>query len=107
MRRPSVSPGPRKLRIDVRFALSYEALKMKGKFSDRVMPLMTSAMKSACFSLSITHGPAIRKRPPSPMRMPSTWKERDTSFKFQVSSFEKPQAQPIVGKNGEHPKLKT
>src|SRR5579859_3488750 len=75
MRRPSARPGPRKLRIEVRLALSYEALKINGRLSDRVTPLMTSAMKSACFSLSITHGPAMRKRLPEPMLMPSIWKE--------------------------------
>jgi len=32
-------------------------------------------MNNACFSLSITHGPAMRNRPPSPIRIPSTWKE--------------------------------
>ena len=68
-------PGPRKLRMEVRFALSYEALKMNGKFSERVTPLMISAMRSACSSLSITHGPAIRKRSPEPTRTLSIWKE--------------------------------
>src|SRR5208337_210770 len=48
---------------------------MKGTFKERVTPLITSAMNSACFSLSITQGPAMRKRPPSPIRTPSTWKE--------------------------------
>jgi hypothetical protein len=62
MRKPSASPGPRKLRIEVRLALSYDALKMKGTFSDRVTPLITSAMNSACFSLSIMHGPAMRNK---------------------------------------------
>src|SRR5215471_16962958 len=48
---------------------------MKGMLRERVTPLMTSAMKMACCSLSMTHGPAIRKRFPDPMRMDSTWKE--------------------------------
>src|ERR1051325_9341760 len=48
---------------------------MKGIFSERVTPLITSAMKMACFSLSMTHGPAMRKRWPDPILMPSTWKE--------------------------------
>src|SRR6476660_322642 len=48
---------------------------MKGKFSERVTPLITSAMKRACFSLSITQGPAIRKRLPEPIRTLSIWKE--------------------------------
>src|SRR6266581_5697510 len=78
--RPSLSPGPRKLRIDVRFALSYEALKINGKFSERATPLITSAMNRACFSLSITHGPAIRKRSPDPMRTLSIWNEEVKIF---------------------------
>src|ERR1700691_3189831 len=36
---------------------------------------MISAMRMACSSLSITHGPAIRKRFPEPMRTSPTWKE--------------------------------
>src|SRR5215472_8789462 len=48
---------------------------MKGNSSDRVTPLMISAMRIACSSLSITHGPAIRKRSPAPMRISPTWKE--------------------------------
>src|SRR5258706_10055322 len=49
---------------------------MKGTFRDRATPLITSAMKSVCFSLSMTQGPAIRKRSPAPMRTPSTWNDR-------------------------------
>src|SRR6185369_16847474 len=48
---------------------------MKGKFNERVTPLITSAMKRACFSLSITHGPAIRNKLPEPIRTLSIWKE--------------------------------
>src|SRR6266851_2626310 len=55
--------------MEVRFALSYEALKMKGKLSERVTPLMISAMRTACSSLSITHGPAMRNRSPEPTVM--------------------------------------
>src|SRR5205807_10434651 len=55
--------------MEVRFALSYEALKMKGKLSERVTPLMISAMRMACSSLSITHGPAMRNRSPEPTVM--------------------------------------
>src|SRR5882724_12784023 len=75
IRKPSFSPGPRKLRMDVRLALSYEALKINGKFSERATPLITSAINSACFSLSITHGPAIRNRSPDPMRTLSIWND--------------------------------
>ena len=48
---------------------------MNGMFSERVTPLMTSAMRMACFSLSMTQGPAMRKRLPEPMRTLSSWKE--------------------------------
>src|SRR5882724_4349697 len=48
---------------------------MKGKFSDRVTPLMTSAIKIACSSLSITQGPAIRNSPPAPILTLSIWKD--------------------------------
>src|SRR5215467_13476549 len=84
---PSFIPGPRKLRIEVRFALSYEALKMKGKLSERATPLMTSAIKSACFSLSMTHGPAIRKRSPEPTRTLSIWNEDDKRFHRRDAEF--------------------
>src|SRR4051794_28380032 len=53
---------------------------MNGTFSERVTPLITSAMNSACFSLSMTQGPAMRNRLPEPMRMPSIWKERLKTF---------------------------
>src|SRR6266852_4408677 len=47
---------------------------MKGKPSALVTPLMISAIRRACSSLSITHGPAIRNRLPEPMRTSPTWK---------------------------------
>src|SRR4051794_13966599 len=60
--RPSVSPGPRKLSLLERFALSKLALKMY------VMPSL-SQIVFTCFATvrhssgdSITHGPAITKR---------------------------------------------
>src|ERR1700683_2503503 len=48
---------------------------MNGKPSARVTPLMISAMRVACSSLSITQGPAMRKRLPEPMWTSPTWKE--------------------------------
>src|SRR5271157_1600199 len=48
---------------------------MNGKSSDSVTPLMISAMRMACSSLSITHGPAMRNRSPEPMWTSATWKE--------------------------------
>src|SRR5271167_2457461 len=36
---------------------------------------MISAIRTACSSLSITHGPAIRKRFPEPIWTSPTWKE--------------------------------
>ena|SRR5690348_12503753 len=63
---------------------------MNGTFRERVTPLITSAMKSACFSLSITQGPAIRNKSPEPMRTPSTWNERliERFQGFKVSRFQ-------------------
>src|SRR3954470_24362073 len=48
---------------------------MRGKASDLATPLMISAIRIACSSLSMTHGPAIRKRSPDPTWMSPTWKE--------------------------------
>src|SRR5207253_379786 len=69
----------------------YEALKMRGRPSERVTPLMISAMRMAWSSLSITHGPAMRKRLPPPMTALPTWKPSPTvsSFAFLVSSKQK------------------
>src|ERR1700679_954254 len=53
---------------------------MNGKPSAFVTPLMISAMRMACSSLSITHGPAIRKRSPAPMRTSPIWKEEIKGF---------------------------
>src|SRR5690349_5409470 len=58
-RRPSVSPGPRKDRSDVRFALSYDALKTNGTPAERVMSRSARAVSTAWDSLSMTQGPAI------------------------------------------------
>src|SRR4051794_1834308 len=48
---------------------------MRGMASDLATPLMISAIRIACSSLSMTHGPAIRKRSPDPTWMSPTWKE--------------------------------
>jgi hypothetical protein len=63
-------PGPRKLFAEERFALSYEALKMKGTFSLPVISLRRPAISWVRVSPSMTQGPAIRNRGRS---MP-TWK---------------------------------
>src|SRR5258708_5005231 len=47
---------------------------MNGKPSALVTPLTISAIRIACSSLSITHGPAMRKRLPEPMRTSPIWK---------------------------------
>src|SRR5208282_6646804 len=49
---------------------------MKGKFSERATPLTISAIRSACSSLSITQGPAMRNRSPEPTRTLSIWKDK-------------------------------
>src|SRR5208282_2544718 len=78
-----------------RFALSYDALKINGKFSERTTPLMISAMRSACSSLSITHGPAIRNRSPEPTRTVSIWKDRGNCL--SPSHFLRPQKHLHLG----------
>src|SRR5436189_6456851 len=56
---PSRSPMPRKERTEVRFALSYEALKMKSISSAAQISAILFAMRQANFSDSITHGPRM------------------------------------------------
>ena len=57
-RRPSSRPGPRNDAPDVRFALSYDALKTNGHAGARARcRASASAMSTACASLSMTHGP--------------------------------------------------
>src|SRR5262245_48227527 len=69
-RKPSSRPGPRKDRPDVRFALSYEALKMNGTRDRHAMSASCPARCVAPASLSITHGPAIRTNGlPPPIEM--------------------------------------
>src|SRR6266849_2823966 len=46
---------------------------MKGNSSARATPLMISAMRMACSSLSMTQGPAIRNNSPDPMLTSPTW----------------------------------
>src|SRR5258706_13014107 len=53
---------------------------MNGKFSERTTPLIISAIRMACSSLSITHGPAIRNRSPAPTRTLSIWKDKVKVF---------------------------
>src|SRR5215831_15808557 len=67
-RTPSFRPGPRNEVPDVRFALSYDALKMNGTPARRVMSRSASAVSTACASLSMTHGPAMSVSEPSPTR---------------------------------------
>jgi hypothetical protein len=52
-------PGPRKESDDVRFALSYEALKIKGTPISREILLSFFANSHMKSSPSITHGPKI------------------------------------------------
>src|SRR5579864_1960136 len=70
MRKPSASPGPRYEATEVRFALSYEALKMNGTRSFSQTSARRSAMVAAWASFSITHGPATTKSgAPAPSSM--------------------------------------
>src|SRR6185369_14101423 len=67
---PASRPGPRKLSLEERFALSYDALKMKLTFRRLVSSLSLPAISWVSVSPSITQGPAMRKNGRS---MP-TWK---------------------------------
>jgi len=55
-------PGPRKLVFDERFALSNDALKMKGIPSVVVMSRKRPATSITNASLSMTQGPAIKEK---------------------------------------------
>ena len=72
-RSPSSRPGPRNERPDVRLALSYDALKMKGTRARRAISARLPARSTACCSLSMTHGPAMSTNglPPPIARSPS------------------------------------
>src|ERR1700690_1617100 len=59
---------------------------------------MPSAMNSACFSLSMTQGPAMRNRSPEPMRTPSTWNERLTGY-VKVKSISPQRAKSYTEEN--------
>src|SRR5207302_11506453 len=56
---PSRTPTPRKERTEVRFALSYEALKMKSIPSAAQISAIFFAIRRTNFSDSITHGPRM------------------------------------------------
>src|SRR5438874_4798236 len=74
IRRPSSRPGPRNDRIDVRFALSYDALKTNGTPARRVISTSRPARSRVCASLSITQGPAMSTNgipPPTASRSPT------------------------------------
>src|SRR6266516_2094982 len=56
---PSRTPIPRNERTELRFALSYEALKMKSTSSAEHTSSIFLAMRQTNFSDSITHGPRM------------------------------------------------
>jgi hypothetical protein len=69
-----VETGARNERSDVRFALSYDALKMNGTPARRAMSTSRAASSFACASLSITHGPAMSTSgAPPPIRRSPSW----------------------------------
>src|SRR5262245_55337781 len=71
MRRPSRRPGPRNDPPEVRLALSYDALKMKGTPRRRAIAARRPARSVACASLSMTQGPAMSTSGcPPPMARP-------------------------------------
>src|SRR5678815_3138130 len=72
--KPSTRPGPRNERIDVRLALSYDALKTSGTRVRCAISASRSASMLACVSLSMTQGPATSTKgwpPPKAMWSPS------------------------------------
>src|SRR4029077_7588895 len=64
---PSRTPTPRKECTEVRFALSYEALKMKSISSAAQISAIFFAIRQPNFSDSITHGPRINAGSLPPM----------------------------------------
>src|SRR5262245_58283507 len=70
IRSPSLSPGPRKDRPDVRLALSYDALNTNGRLRRPAVRASSVAIIVACSSLSITQGPPTKTSGrPSPTGM--------------------------------------
>src|ERR1041384_2227907 len=63
---PSRAPVPRKERSEVRFALSYELLKIRSTSSAAQISAILRAIRQTNFSDSITHGPRI-----NPGRLPA------------------------------------
>src|SRR5205823_10088670 len=56
---PSCTPIPRNERTEVRFALSYDDLKIRSTSSAAQIAAIFLAMRQTNFSDSITHGPRI------------------------------------------------
>ena len=57
---PASRPGPRNDVREVLFALSYEALKIRGTPQRLAMSRSLIAVSTACWVLSMTQGPAIK-----------------------------------------------
>src|ERR1051326_3260562 len=64
---PSRTPIPRNDRTEVRFALSYEALKMKLTSASAQISAIFLAMRQANFPASIPHGPGKKSGRSPPM----------------------------------------
>src|SRR5262245_10977529 len=80
-RRPASRPGPRNDDRDVRFALSYDALKIKDTPQRAVISLSAVARSSAWVALSMTQGPAISASGcPPPIAKPPMWTGLTTLF---------------------------
>ena len=60
IRNPSSRPGPLNEWRDVRFALSYEALKITGTSARLAISRIASAVSIAWAALSITQGPTMK-----------------------------------------------
>src|SRR5438132_14180319 len=68
-------PSPRKLLIEERFALSNDDLKTKSSPAARARCAHSRAIINACSRDSITHGPAIIAKRPSPKVAEPTWND--------------------------------
>src|SRR5260363_131367 len=85
---PASMPQPRNDSLELRFALSYEALKMNGSASAAQMSFNAPAISSAICRDSMTHGPAIKKKGrSSPTSNPHKF-IRDTSLKARAQAVD-------------------
>src|SRR5439155_4117318 len=89
---PSRTPTPRKERTEVRFALSYEALKTKSISSSAQISAIFFAIRRTNFSDSITHGPRMNTGRLTPIVTFST----RNGFRFSIMLFSTCHPDPVT-----------